>query len=183
MPAKKIRRSRVWRTFLKIDNAILGDAPPIDALLLKSMGCEESTPIVIDLLRQHVLPMLRGAQRRYIQHYWFLVHNRESGVPTVESDKSIYLDITIVFGDPCVFLPGDPFVMTRPHELGDACAGWDTKKLHHGIESVYGLLDAQARLVVQFLESFRKDTDDLTVLRHMRQYMHYFSNATQMRIS
>jgi hypothetical protein len=173
-------KSHTWRTFLKIDSALLGDTPPAaDAAWLAARGMEESAPVVLELLRRHVVQFAKD----YFEHtsLWFLVHNRESGVPA--DDKAAYLDITISFAHPIVFTPCAPFVMTQPAELSKECAGWDLRELHHGILSVRRLLNLQTGLLLAFIDSFEPSTETFVMLKHLRQYMHYFSNQSQMRIS
>lgn len=174
--------SRVWRTFLKIDSSLLKDKAPVaDALWLAQQGMNESSPIIVELLREHVLPLF---QRQHVLALWFFVHNRESGVPTTEDDKGTYLDITLEFHVPQGLELGAPFVMTRPDKFSEQCAGWDLKALNPaGIQIVRILHNMQARMLLQFIASFNKDADTMTILKHMRQYLHYLANVTQMRIA
>lgn len=180
----EMKPSRVWRTFLKIDSSLLKDKAPVaDALWLAQQGMNESSPIVVELLREHVWPLVLVNHPTQI---WFFVHNRESGVPTTEDDKSAYLDITLVFPIARGLKLDAPFVMTRPDKLSEQCAGWDLKQLKvrgMEIELVHRLHDTQARMLLQFIASFKKDADTMTILKHLRQYMHYLANVTQMRIA
>lgn len=183
----KTVHSRVWRTFLKIDSSMLADKAPVaDPLWLAQQGMNESSPIVLELLRERVLPLYRHHQPERI---WFFVHNRESGVPTTEDDKGAYLDITLVFDKPRdlasrIVNIDAPFVMTRPDKLSEQCAGWDLTKLNsRKIGIVYALHNMQAQMLLEFIASFNKDADTMTLLKHLRQYMHYLANVTQMRIA
>lgn len=179
----KPKTSTVWRTFLKIDSPLLQDKAPVaDALWLAQQGMNESSPIVVGLLRRHVV-MLQKILGPRLKWMWFFVHNRESGVPTTEDDKAAYLDITLVFDYPTTFSLLRPYVMTRPDELSNACAGWDLTKLRSGTKDVHGLHNMQAQMVLQFLKCFHSDVDTMTILKHMRQYLHYLANVTQMRIA
>lgn len=175
-------KSRTWRTFLKIDSTLLGDSPPAaDAAWLAAHGMEESAPIVLELLRRHVVPLAKSWPDRV--SLWFLVHNRASGVPTDEHDKAAYLDITFSFSEPVTFVMSHPFVMTEPTELSKECAGWDLRELHGGILSVRRLLNLQAGLLLAFIDSFEPSTETFAMLKHLRQYFHGFANMSQMRIS
>lgn len=184
MRAAKPLKSRVWKTYLRIDSTILGDTPPVaDPVWLQARGIEESSPIVIGLIRKHILPLRLKYGPASLPKMWFLVHNRESGVPCDEKDKGAYLDITLFFHTPKALRLPAPFVMTHVSSLGSACAGWDLDKLKGGIFSVYEMLNRQAMLVLEFMHAFDPKVDDLTVLKHLRQYLHYLSNISQMRIS
>lgn len=184
---KPSKVSRVWRTFLKIDSSLLKNKAPVaDALWLAQQGMNESSPIVLELLREHVVPMYEAIKPE-IEWVWFFVHNRDSGVPTTEDDKAAYLDITIVLRSHLVVSTiglDAPFVMTRPDKLSAQCAGWDLKQLNKGgVEIVHALHNMQARMLLQFIAGFNKDADTMTILKHLRQYMHYLANVTQMRIA
>jgi hypothetical protein len=185
-PAKSPKpvRSKVWRTFLKIDSALKGDLPPeCDSAYLVSKGIEPEAPIVLGLIREHLIPLFDSALCNTTFYQWFLVHNRESGVPTTEDDKACYLDITLTFANPVTFRPPVPFVMTTPTTLSKECGGWDLKQMYGGIERVNALLDEQCRFVIHLIKSFNDSTDTFTILKHMRQSFHYFANIGQMRIS
>jgi hypothetical protein len=62
----------------------------------------DATPIAIwesylELLRSKVAPLLQGLiKKRQINWYSFLVHNRQSGVPTKDSDNGLYVHIRMV---------------------------------------------------------------------------------------
>ncbi len=175
--------SKVWRTFLRITpDATRSEVPAADPAWLMSKGIEMGAPAVLELVRKHLFPWLR-ANASHLRAYWFLVHDRDSGVPTTADDKNAYLDITLVFYDMAARPELPPaFVLTQADALSGA-AGWDTNVLVAGIDSVHRLLFQQTQLLEAFVMSFKEGTDTFAMLKHLRQFYHYFANHSQMRIA
>ncbi len=175
-------KRRVAKAFIRLESSLLRDEPPgIDPLYLASLGIEQAAPIVLRVLQQHVLPVVRNLAPK---QFWFLVHSRNSGVPTSETDHIAYLDLTMVFDRAPRFPSGAPWTMMSEQPLrvigtnGALPAGWT----HLRAAQVHELLHAQAELLLKFVE-MHKDLEDRVMLRHLRQYLHYFANISQMRIS
>lgn len=178
---------KVWETFLLISPGTTDEAPAADPAYLIAKGMEPEAPQVLRLLRQHVIPAIELLKTEKLNWYSFLVHNRDSGVPTTEDDKNCYIHLRVRFEDKIDLRLPLPFCMTRPIELGREVAGVDRKLLaaqpFDPIDLVWDLIGEQSQFLVRVVGLHRDGIDDFELLKQIRQFLHYFSNMTQMRIA
>lgn len=169
---------RTWETFVKVVSPLQVDRPPeIDAGWLMSKGIQPIAADVLRHVRKDVLPMLRENQCPW---FCFLIHDRGSGVPTTEDDKAIYLHVRLgMLGNDPPILPA-AFIMTREVDLSQkGIAGIDPAVFAD--EAAWEIIGAQFAWLAKIIEAI--DGDDLAVLRHCRQFLHYFANALQMPVT
>lgn len=181
---------RVWDTFLRIPDPSTTDLAPVaDAGWLEAKGVSASAPIVLRLLRREVLPLVRRRHDQPIRGYFFLVHNRESGVPTTKEDKGAYIHMRLYFYDAktpqqVAKLIGDQWEMTRPiREESEDIAGIDRKFVRSGsADAIREILKAQSELVLKIIETYTDDVDTLVLIGQVRQCLHYVANMCQIKV-
>lgn len=204
---------KTWETFLRVPPAATADvAPAADEAWMLARGILPDAPRVLEALTRHVLPTIdRLRQEEELFPWWcFLVHDGASGVPTTPEDKSLYVHLRFQLR-PLVFVPEPamaqleegqardwfppPWEMTRRQPLSREIAGLDLKALtprateegaglgEIAVQTAWWLLGAQSEWLLDLLRIHRATSDPLTVLRHVRQYLHFFANMTQMRVA
>ena len=152
----------IWETFIKIPN----------------------TGSHIDIMRSQLCPLIsRLKDKDIINWYSFLIHNRQSGVPTSEDDTSFYFHIRFDLRktiNPKDFLP-DYCVMTRKVERTaiENISGIN-KFLLKGeqIEEAWKVIGEQSEWVMNMLNIHKEDTDVPT--DQIAQFLHYYFNMTQL---
>jgi len=156
--------SQVYETFIRIDLA--------------------SNPI--DLLRFQIRPLInRLRDEGLINWYCFLIHNRESGVPTSADDKNAYFHLRFDLkksANPIDFLP-DYCVMTRKVDRTrtESITGVDKSLLKDiQIEEAWKIIGEQSEWVMNMLSIYDKDID--IPLDQIAQFLHFFFNMVQMAI-
>jgi hypothetical protein len=187
---------RTWETFLRIVDPSKQDLAPIaDAAWCTAKGIEPEAPELLLQLRDEVLPLVRRLEKGTPALTWFsfLVHNRESGVPTTPEDHGAYIHLRMMFkrGEAPDFdltrvIP-PAWAMTHKCELSSEIAGFDLKALsligNEGVDRVWYLIGAQSKMFLSLIENHRPDTDGLTLTKHVRQFLHFFANMAQMRVA
>lgn len=182
--------ARQWSMCLRIPDPSTSDqAPALDQGWLDAMGVHFHAPLVLRLLRDHVSGLI-GALRDELEGWHFLVHDRESGVPTTADDKAAYLQLRLYFKHPIRALTNpEPFVFVRPVavEGESAPAGIDlgivkglTKR--DKLRRIDKTLCAQSELVLAMVDA-HDWKDDADMVRQVRQVFHWVSNMLQMRIT
>jgi len=187
-----------WETFLPIAKSLrLDEAPTADSMFLASRGIDADAPIVIAHLRRDVLPLIRALEQGAIIWYAFLIHDRNSGVPTTADDDRAFIHLRLKFEhdplnnwDLAEFLTDghwlrqpSPWVLTRRCELSTDMAGVDCHALRGKSEHAWQLLGAQSEWVLDLIEAHVPDADNYTMLKHCRQFLHFFANMLQMRVA
>lgn len=171
-------------TFLRIERSLLSDvAPEADADWLRSRGIEPEALDVVRLVRAHVVPLVAKFN---LLRYVLLIHGSLNGVPTSVDDPHAYLHLRII-------VPSDvacgtvkkkimaPWTMTRISTLSSDMAGVDTVRLP--IDRAWQLLADQSRWFVESIASHDASVSDFQVLKHLRQFLHFFANMAQMRVA
>jgi hypothetical protein len=187
--ARRRISSKNWDTFLIIPTPNTTDEASVaDADWLSARGVEPGSPVVLQLLRKQVLPLIRWLEDRHgLDWYFFLVHDRASGVPTTEKDKNPYIHLRLVFKKPMRSLlellhqRAPRFEMTMPVTDGDKIAGIDEEILRGNIHDARRLIGQQSEWVLDLLEAHERDADPLVLVKQVRQFGHYFSNMLQMK--
>lgn len=173
-------------TFLRIEPSLLTDAAPeADTGWLQQRGIEPEAFTVLRLVRSYVAPLVMDV-RLDAHSYAFLVHGSQSGVPTSADDPHAYLHLRLFD-----ILPGatrrvrakvkSPWTMTRISELSSDMAGVNTTTLP--ISEAWNVLFNQSRWFVEFVARHDASVSDFQVLKHLRQFLHFFANMAQMRVA
>lgn len=179
-------KSFVWDTFLRIPEPATSDvAPSVDAEWLSARGINPGAPALLQRLREDVLPLVRRLEKK-LDRWFFLVHDRSSGVPCLPSEDGGYVHLRLSFkravAEP--HLPGK-WQMTRAiTDEGSVIGGVDLKLLQSRDSAcIRELLAMQSAWVLRVVEWHRADADEAAMLKQVRQLLHYFSNMTQMRVA
>ena len=138
----------------------------------------------INLIRSKIRPLIKLLRDNgIINWYCFLIHNRESGVPTSEQDKDAYVHIRFdlkKLADPADFLP-NYCVMTSKVERNKTqdIAGINKSLLQAGqIEEVWRIIGEQSEWVMKMLAIYEEDVD--VPLDQIAQFLHFFFNMVLM---
>ena len=189
-----MRPCGVWDTFLRIPDPATSDEVPVaEDGWLDAKGVSPAAPAILRLLQREVVPLIRRLENRsmrQISGYFFLIHNRESGVPTTADDRSAYIHMRLYF---CGVrsraavqkLLGGEWVMTRAiYDEGTSIAGIDPKFIRGGsVDAIREILKKQSELALQIVRTYTDDVDPLALIGQVRQCLHYLSNMLQMRVS
>ena len=173
---QKPNLERMWETFIKI---------PTDNGQIR-FG------VLFDVIRFKISPMIqRLRDDRIINWYCFLIHDRNSGVPTSQNDTNPYFHIRIALeeNDKLDFPKSlqDYCVMTRKIDRKwverisiTPETTFDTSLLKHGgIEEIWRIIGEQSEWLVNTLNAYKEDVN--VPLLHIIEFLHYYSNMTQMR--
>jgi hypothetical protein len=177
-----------WETFLRIE-PLADEAPVLDEAWCAARGVSPLALPLIRHLRRDVLPLIRKLEGFGLFWYCFLVHDRSSGVPTTEDDRDPYIHLRFELvpkpwqgeEDMLGFLSSS-WKMTRQIELPDQIAGLNLK-YRFDAPTAWRIIASQSRWLLELIEEHGSDVDDGTVLQHVRQFLHYFANATQIRVA
>ena len=166
----------VIETFIQID---LSDDVPAIAIWQRYLG----------LLRSHVAPLVRNfLEEGVISWYSFLVHGRESGVPTSEVDNGMYLHLRMALRNPTAEnellrrLP-NYCVMTRKMEVPNP-PSLDTADINFLVDSRvelgWKILGESSEWVLQLLDSH--DPQKPVPPQNVAQFLHYLGNQLFVRV-
>jgi hypothetical protein len=186
----------IWETFLHVDDSRVSDAAPVlDDAWLAARGVESISPIVFRHLRDEVLPLVRRLEHEEgLVWFFFLIHDRASGVPTTPDDKGLYIHMRMEFVrrgpdfDLSMLLPPE-WSMTRRAELPGEIAGVDAMAFNGDVGRAWRLMGEQSAWLVRLVEAHAeiydsgKPIDELTYVRHAKQFLHFLANMCQMRVS
>jgi len=138
----------------------------------------------VDLLRTRISPLIRDLQdASLITWFAFLVHNRQSGVPTEENDQGIYVHLRLEAGpgvniDDLVGKLPEWCTMTRkmptpPRTKLDNC---DVSFFRGGrVENGWRVLGEGSAWILSMLESH--DPDKPIPPQNVSQLLHYIGNS------
>ncbi len=192
-PALKIRAPgpKIWETFLPIvayEPSKKDAAPACDMAWMMAKGIEAESPALLVQLRDEVLSLVKRLAP-YIEWYSFLVHDYASGVPTTLDDKRCFIHLRFKMRKfrrreviPYVpFMMEKCWLMTREVELSRSIAGVDASVLD--VDRAWAELGKQSAWFLSFIECLDKNADGYQLVRHVRQYLHFFANMAQMRVA
>lgn len=184
----------MFETFLPVAEPIKGDlAPEGDPTYLAARGVEPEAPAILRQIRDDVLPLVRRLEAYGLEWYSFLIHSYQSGVPTTPEDPKAYIHLRLSFKlyqdgmtDPAHLKPHLPerWLMTRKIELSREIAGvYPATLVDDDIERAWWMIGEQSVWLLSLIEQHKADADGLALTRHVRQFLHYFANATQMKVA
>lgn len=174
-----------WETFLRVQNLTLTDEPPaLDEAWMIPRGVDPLSPAVLKHLRDDVAPLVTELlEVGALDGYHFLVHAFPL-VPTTAEDTAPYIHLRLEFAEDenaeelLSELPAG-WRFSRCWEKGEI-AGVDGNTLDVG--SRWDLLQRQSEWLLDLVLS-HKDVDLGTLVKHTRQYLHFFANMTQMKVA
>jgi hypothetical protein len=73
------------------------------------------------------------------------------------------------------------WVLTRQVELSRSIAGVDPKVLD--VDRAWAELGKQSEWFLNFIECLDKKADGYQLVRHVRSFLHFFANMSQMRVA
>jgi hypothetical protein len=164
---------RIWETFIKIPSQ------------KTPQGRTISLSILYDIVRFKIYPLTTQ-----LKWYCFLVHNRESGVPTTEDDENLYYHIRFELDNEefleslpehCVMTRKAPYDSVRRISIRREVF-FDTSMLRiEKIEEVWRIIGEQSEWFINTLNAFKENQSVPPTL--ISPFLHYFSNMTQMRVA
>jgi len=170
---QKPNLNQMWETFIKI--------PAEDNRIRLSL--------VYNNIRSKIYPMISHLKdNEIINWYCFLIHDRNSGVPTSENDKNPYFHIRFTLKkdvEPDKFLSclPDYCVMTRKirREHVESIAGINKSVLkNEEIEEVWRIIGAQSEWLLGMLNIHKEDID--IPPQQIAQFLHFYANMTQLQV-
>ena len=142
----------------------------------------------LDMLRSVVAPLVRDLTQKGVIHwYCFLVHDRESGVPTSEEDDRSYVHLRMALRKPsneaefmkrlpsfCYF--SRKMSMPSPPSLDNV----DIQSLSNGqVEQGWRILGESSEWVLKMLDAH--DPKKQVPPQNVAQFLHYLGNQLQIR--
>jgi len=139
-------------------------------------------------IRSKISPMIsRLKENDLIDWYCFLIHDRNSGVPTSEDDRNPYFHIRFALKrdvDPNEVLSLLPnhCVMTRHIERRlESIAGINKSIIkNEEIEEAWRIIGEQSEWFLEMLNIHREDVD--IPPQQIAQFLHYYANMTQLQV-
>jgi hypothetical protein len=147
--------------------------------------------LLYDMIRFKICPTISQLRNiGKIEWYSFLVHDRESGVPTTEDDKSPYLHVRVSFKSGYVIGREDlnkllpdycQKQLTQQCKDVESILGIETSLLKdEDIGEAWRIIGEQSEWVMKMLAIFK---DNVQVpCTQIGQFLHYYSNMTQLRV-
>jgi len=165
--------NQMWETFIKIptdDNRV-------------------GFSLLYNNIRSKIYPMIsRLEDNDMINWYCFLIHDRNSGVPTSEDDKKPYFHIRFTLKkdvDPSKFQDSLPnyCVMTskRKRRPIESIAGIDKSLLkNEEIEEAWRIIGEQSEWFLEMLNIHKEGVD--IPPQQIAQFLHFYANMTQLQV-
>jgi len=166
---EKPNLNRMWETFIKIG---LPDSVSFGRL--------------IHMIRFKIHPMIyRLKDDGIINWHCFLIHDRNSGVPTSRDDNNIYFHIRFTLKkdiDPKDSLPDYCVMTTRiESERVKAISGINKSLLkNEEIEEAWRIIGEQSEWLLNLLNIHKEDVD--LPPQQIAQFLHFYSNITQLAV-
>jgi hypothetical protein len=173
-----------WSTCIRIPDPSTSDTVPrLDPQWCAARGINPMSEVVLRMIKDDVSPLIRWLEKKHgLEGFHFLVHDRQSGVPTVEGDNAAYIHLRLFFKKPKSKLDLNPRCMfTRPNdERREPFAGLDMRIVKsQNISMGWELLNQQSAWVLRLIEA-HEWTDGGDIVRQVQQFGHFFANMTQM---
>lgn len=178
-----MKASREWSTFFRIPLPNTTDqALALDPGWCDAKGVYSGSAVVLRLLKGKVAPLLHNLRNSGLKSFHFLIHDRQSGVPTTEDDKAAFIHLRLFFKRAVhLDLTVLGFEMTAPSGKMTEIGGLDLSMVSGGVRRAVDLINMQSAWVINVLTNHNWK-DDGEMVRQMRQFLHYFANMTQMKL-
>lgn len=189
IPKRLVDRALVWKAYLPIvSHRDVISKEDIEWFAARGIVEKQlrGARAVMRLVRGDIVLLVRELQEKHhLDAFSFLIHDHVGGVPT-RFRKRAYIDLTLYFakkvGVRKLFSSAWKFV--GPGGMTEEVAGIDSalfieKKVQTGID----LINAQCEWYLQLVESFGPEASDMDVLKQVGQYLHFFANMSQLRVS
>ena len=179
---RKLDFKYAWESFWPLPSPLQADqAPELDAGWLAARGIDPGAPLVLGCLRDEVLPLVRRLEGDgTLAWYAFLIHGYASGVPTPPDDPRSFVHLRLVVKKRAPLRLPERWLFTRRAPLLKEIAGISASALvTKDIDAAWWLIGAQSAWVLSFIEQ-HKDADMLDLIRHAKQFLHFFVNMTQV---
>ena len=157
--------------------------PLYDIFIRIGLASEPSVERCISVIRSQVSPLISYLkEKRMINWYFFLIHNRESGgIPTTKDDRNAYYHIR--FGlesniDSETFLKSvEDYLEYKPlwRRTNDPVihGGFDRSGFRNEqFEEAWKVMGEQSEWIINMIEVHKKNVN----IAHIVQFMHYFLN-------
>ncbi len=148
--------------------------------------------VLFDIVRFKIHPMISSLTNAgIIEWYCFLIHGKKSGVPTTQDGNEAYFHIRMSLKDEKPDFPKslpDYCVMTRRIERTwverisiTSELMFDTSLFkYEGIEEVWRIIGEQSEWFLKTLNAY-KETVEIPPI-HIAEFLHYYSNMSQLRV-
>ena len=169
---EKPNLERMWETFIKLPANLTFE-------------------VHFDIIRKQIHPLVSKLKNDgIINWYCFLVHGKDSGVPTTPEDTNLYyhirfgliedIDLTPLLPNFCVMTRKLDSSFVRNISIGQDLM-YDTQLMKdESIEEVWRMIGEQSEWVIKLLNSFK---DSINVpYPYVGQFLHYYANMTQLRV-
>ena len=164
--------NQMWETFIKIpteDNKI-------------------RFTTLFNNIRSKIYPTISHLKENdMINWYCFLIHDRNSGVPTVQDDNKPYFHIRFALEkdvDPKKFLGllPDYCIMTRHIEgRPETILGIDKSIIkNERIEEAWRIIGEQSEWLLEMLNIHKENVD--IPAQQVAQFLHFFANMTRLQV-
>jgi len=160
----------MWETFIKI--------PTEDDMIRLNL--------IYNDIRSKICPMISGLiDNDVISWYCFLIHDRNSGVPTSKDDNNAYFHIRFSLKksvNPEDFL-AEYCLMTRKirPEWVASISGINKSLLkNEEIEEAWRIIGEQSEWLINMLNIHKEDVDISP--QQIAQFLHFYANMTQLQI-
>lgn len=167
---EKPNLNQMWEAFIKI-----------------GLPEEFTAEKVIHMIRVELHPLIILLKNeKIIKWYSFLIHAKESGVPTTADDRNLYFHLR--FGlkeevnpellnkrlpDACLDMKGEKIRQIRPSEI----AGVNKSLLkNEEIEEAWRIIGGQSEWVIDMLSIYKEEIE--VPVDQVRQFMHFYPNMT-----
>jgi hypothetical protein len=176
---QKPNLDKMWETFIRI---------PTENSRINSDS-------IFDTIRFRIYPVIQRLKNDSIlDWHCFLIHDRNSGVPTTQDDSNAYFHIRVSlkkndgFDFPKV-LP-EYCVMTRKVErswvqnisIDERGTGFDTSLLkREEIEELWRIIGEQSEWLMNMLDIYKEEVQ--IPLNYIAQFFHYYFNMTQLSVT
>ena len=164
--------NQMWETFIKI--------PTEDGRIRFSD--------VYNNIRSKICPMISQLKdNNVINWYCFLIHDRNSGVPTSEDDDNPYFHIRFALEssvDPNEFLSSLPNYCVMAHRIErrlESISGIDKSIIkNEEIEEAWRIIGEQSEWLLEMLNIHKEDV--YIPPQQIAQFLHFYANMTQLQV-
>ena len=177
VPKRQVERACVWKAWLPVPSLkIPVSTENIEWFALRSISKAELCFAlrVLRLIRKELIPVLSLCEDT--GKYMFLIHER---------NRKPHIDVTFWFSHPIgirtFFTPKWSIQVIRT--ITKEIAGIYSNALCEGTKSAIDLICEQSAWYVKLIHSYDESLSDIELLKQIGQYLHFFSNMSQLRVS